>query len=135
MKLDKSLKQITCILPKGKSRAVLVLLAEKGIFRANATFARGFDIYDPLGPKGKQVEVEKEMVTVVVEDSKSEEVFDYLYYNAGLDQWGGGMIFLGPLNIGSIYELPTDLPWEMSELKRVPENQPEEVQERTDKSA
>lgn len=108
MNLNKNSKLITCILPKGKGLPLLQALSEKGVTRADLSFARGSDILAPLDSKGLlQIQEEKELVTVVADDAtQAEDLFAFIYEHVDMNHIGGGMLYMGELSLASPYLLP-----------------------------
>jgi hypothetical protein len=100
-------KLITAILPKGMSLGVVKLLREeKGVNTANFNFARGTGKLTPLKYSGGVVESEKEILTVIVEAARSEEIFEYVYEHAGINKPHGGLMFMYTLQQSTAYLLP-----------------------------
>ena len=66
-------KLITCILKKGKALPLMEALNQKGISKINFAFARGSELQDD---GGKVKEKEKEIVTIIADNSaQAEELF------------------------------------------------------------
>lgn len=83
-------RQITCIMPAGRAVPVLdALRAGKRIIDVAHHHARGVGTR-----KGRGRYVEREVLTVLVELDRADEVFRFLYRAAGLDQPHNGMIFM-----------------------------------------
>lgn len=100
-------KLITAILPKGVSLGVVKMLREeKGVNTANFNFARGTGKLTPLKYSGGVVEREKEILTVIVEAARSEEIFAYVYEHAGVNKPHGGLMFMHSLMRSTAYLLP-----------------------------
>lgn len=82
---------ITCIVPAGRGLRLLeALRARQGVADAAWHHARGVGA---TGRKRWLVE-EKEVVTAVVPASRGEEVFAFLYREAGLDSPLAGLVFM-----------------------------------------
>jgi hypothetical protein len=100
-------KLITAILPKGISLGVVRLLREeKGVNTANFNYARGTGKLTPLKYSGGVVEHEKEILTVIVEAARSEEIFAYVYEQSGVNKPHGGLMFMYSLKQSTAYLLP-----------------------------
>ena len=86
-------KQITCIMPAGRAVAVLNALRQHHrIIDVAHHHARGVGTR-----KGRGRYVERDVVTVLVEECSADAVFRFLYREAGLDQPHNGMVFMsGP---------------------------------------
>lgn len=100
-------KLISAILPKGISLDVIKKLREeKRISSANVNYARGTGRLTPLKYGEDIVEREKEILTVVVVEERSEEIFDYIYDVAEINQPHGGVMFMYELEQSTEYVMP-----------------------------
>ena len=100
-------KLISAILPKGVALGVIRKLKEqKSINAASLNYARGTGKLVPIKYRGDVVEREKEILTVVVEEERSDEIFEYIYEQAGINKPHGGLMYMHPLLQSSVYELP-----------------------------
>ena len=103
---------ITCILPKGHAPAALNLVKDTfGIITANIHSGRGVGRLTPLRYRGVGEQSEKDILDVVVDAERADEVFEAIYHEAGIDQAHGGIIFMGRLHAASLFTLP-DIPEE-----------------------
>lgn len=94
-------KLITCVMQEKLSLEIVKNLQnEQKILTANTYSARGstFENEDDA----KQMDV----LTVVVDAAKADEVFEYLYFEAKVDRPHGGMIFQESLGRSTEYSLP-----------------------------
>ena len=86
-------KVLTCIMPAGHAAQVLdALRTEAGVISACAHHARG------IGTQSLRHRVysdEKQVITALVEATRADEVFHFLYHAAGLDQPHAGMVMMG----------------------------------------
>ena len=84
---------LICIMPDGRGKEVLeALRRETGVISAFAHHARG------IGTHSLRYRVyaqEKQILTVLVEASRADDVFHFLYFGAGLDTPRAGMIMMG----------------------------------------
>lgn len=95
-------KLITCILFGHKARVIIETLAkEKGIITADKSTARGTSI---LNVNGEEMEV----ITVLVEEFRADEIFEYLYFEAELNKPHHGMIYQQSIKKASKYTLPKE---------------------------
>lgn len=95
-------KLITCITPsKNGMEIVKKLKEEKGIITANRSHARGSL---NIGNKIKYEEVE--IITVTVDESQSQEIFEYLYELAEIQKPHHGFILQNDLMRSTAYALP-----------------------------
>lgn len=100
-------KLISAILPKGVALGVIKRLKdEKSIITANLNYARGTGKLTPLKYRHGVVESEKEVLTVVVDEEISEEIFDYIYEVADVNKPHGGVMYMHALMQSSEYVLP-----------------------------
>lgn len=105
-------KLITCVLPKGKARAVVKALKDEcGIVAANVNYARGTGRMTHRAFRKTMTVSEKEILQVVVPRDREEELFAFIFDRAGIDQPHGGMMYQTDLAAASLFELP-DLPEE-----------------------
>jgi nitrogen regulatory protein PII len=93
-----SYKMITAVITDSKSTPILEALAEKGVATANRSKARGTSIRNENG-------VEMEILTVLVEDKKADEVFTYIYEEANIVEPHHGMIYQQEIKKASNYKL------------------------------
>ncbi len=100
-------KLISCILPKGTAMPVMKALKEdKGIITANIHSARGAGRLTPLDYRGMGETTEKEVLDVIVDTSKADEIFGFLYTVAEIDQPHGGLMYMQALIRATPYRLP-----------------------------
>lgn len=105
-------KLITVILPKGTAMGMAKKLRdEKNINRANVDSARGMGKLTPDAHRGVGEQTEKDILNVVVAEDQSEDIFEYIYETAEINQPHGGMIYMSKLHTASPYILP-DIPEE-----------------------
>ena len=98
-KQNKKEKRITCFLPKGTGvKMVEMLLSEKNIVSTNVHFGRG--------QRTAETWKEQEILTVIVDADRAEEIFEYIYFQGKLNEPGGGFIFQSDLNRATSFKLP-----------------------------
>lgn len=98
---------ITCILPKGEGHALLRRLwHEKGIATASVGSARGVSTATGLWGRNVDIRVEKDVLTVVVPRERTDEVFEFLYFAAGIDERFGSMLLQGAAGPAALMTLP-----------------------------
>ncbi len=111
--ISEKYKLISCILPKGLGFSLIKSLKkERGIVTATLNLARGvgrlgLDVHSGVGDQ-----TEKEMVNVTVAAEDAEEIFEFIYEEVGIDKPHGGLIFMSPLRLSTVYTLPDNLPQE-----------------------
>ncbi len=111
MELMNNPKRIVCVVPETKALPLATgLHKEKQIDSANIHRGRG---------RSTQIRAEQtfgeytemEVVTVLVDGNRAEEIFEYLYYEMGLDKTRGGFLYQVPAVKSTRYQLP-DVPEE-----------------------
>jgi hypothetical protein len=104
-------KLLTAILPKGVGRGILVALKrDKGIVSANLNYARGTGRMTHRAYHGaRTTAIEKDVLSVVVPADRSEELFEFIYHEAGMDLPHGGILYQVDVGRVSEFVLP-DLP-------------------------
>ena len=103
-------KVIICILPAGNGIHVLQQLRKIGVDSAFVHHARG------LGESGKRRRgagfyTEREIVTALVELARADEIFEFLYHEAGIGKPHAGMLLMERAPRAIPLKLP-DLPEE-----------------------
>ena len=98
-KQNKKEKRITCFLPKGAGvKMVEVLRSEKNIVSTN--------VHSGRGQRTAETWKEQEILTVIVDSDRAEEIFEYIYFEGKLNELGGGFIFQSDLNRATSFKLP-----------------------------
>ena len=96
-----SFKQITCLLTQPVATEMIARLKEeKNIITANAAHARG------TSSKSNYIMKATEILTVLVEEDKAEDVFYFLFTELKLDQPHQGMIYQEAISKSTKYTLP-----------------------------
>jgi len=84
---------LICIMPAGRGTEVLeALRRETGVISAIAHHARGIGTHSL---RHRVYSDEKQILTVLVDAGRADEVFHFLYFSAGLDTPHAGMIMMG----------------------------------------
>ncbi|MEM9302895.1 MAG: P-II family nitrogen regulator [Pseudomonadota bacterium] len=105
-------KLITAILPKGRSRALVEALAEKhGIHTATVHFARGSGRFSSIRRSALGTQLEKEIVDIVVPAERADEIFEYVFYEAEMNQPHSGIVWMAPAPKSTRFVVP-ELPAE-----------------------
>ena len=103
-------KLITCIMPRGSGAEIVEALhTEMGITSANFINARG------ISERKRYFAEEVDVLLVVVNQSRADEIFTYLHDRAGVGDSRGRLMFQQSLIASSSFILP-ELPSE-DELK------------------
>jgi hypothetical protein len=69
--------------------------------------ARGFIGSDPAGLFNR---VEKEILSVVVDVARADEVFEWIYREGRVAELEGRFLYMTRLDAASAFELPPDIP-------------------------
>ena len=100
-------KLITAIIPKGQdSELVNQLVDELGINSVNVNYARGLGRITPLRHRGIGETTEKAIVTVLIEEERADEVFEFIFYKADINHPHGGLMFQQPLLANTCFKIP-----------------------------
>ncbi|MBT7951277.1 MAG: hypothetical protein HN764_06625 [Gammaproteobacteria bacterium] len=100
-------KLVFCILPKGVALKVAEQLKEvHGIMSSNISNARGVGKITPLAYRGIAGQSEKEILSVVVSANDADEIFEFIYHEAHIDQPHGGIMYMHALPKTTEYSLP-----------------------------
>ncbi|MBA59504.1 MAG: hypothetical protein CMQ40_10080 [Gammaproteobacteria bacterium] len=103
---------ISCILPKGQGMPLQKALAEeKEIFSANLHHGRGVGKGFHLNERSVGDQQEREILEVVVPFPIADEIFDFIYYKAKINEPHGGIVYVSKIARSSSFELP-DIDWE-----------------------
>ena len=98
-KQNKKEKRITCFLPKGTGvKMVEMLQSEKNIVSTN--------VHSGRGQRTAETWKEQEILTVIVDADRAEEIFEYIYFQGKLNEPGGGFILQSDLNRATSFKLP-----------------------------
>tara|TARA_R110002110_G_scaffold19527_3_gene80585 strand:- start:1233 stop:1574 length:342 start_codon:yes stop_codon:yes gene_type:complete len=99
--------QIVCIVAKGMGQQLAEDLSEAhGIYNASFNHARGIERASRIQSLGLGEQPEKDVFFLTVERSRADEVFEYLYFKAEIDQPHGGLIYQQAVPKTTILELP-----------------------------
>lgn len=97
-------KLITCIVPKGQgAELVEALRDDQNVTAANAANGRG--VSQRTGNFAEEVDV----LTVVVNQSRADDVFAYLYHRIEIDHAFGRFMYQQTLGLSSNFSLPDDI--------------------------
>jgi nitrogen regulatory protein PII len=100
-------KLITAVLPKGVSLHVIKMLKqEKHLTTANFNYARGLGKLTPAKYRGVGEQSEKEMLTVVIDKERADDIFEYIYEVAEVNRPHGGLIHMQKLIQSTDFVLP-----------------------------
>jgi nitrogen regulatory protein PII len=100
-------KLITCILAKGKAAALQhALIEERGIYSANIHHGRGVGRFAPLSERGVGEQLEKEIVEICIDGAIADEIFEFVFFAAEINQPHGGVIYMIALQSASEFKVP-----------------------------
>jgi hypothetical protein len=103
--ISRDVKRITCFLPKGAGiRLVEMLHTEKNIDSTNVHTGRGLRTVESVKDYGAWSE--QDVLTVVVDASRADEIFDFIFFQGELNKPAGGFIYQTSLIQASNYTLP-----------------------------
>lgn len=106
-----ALKVITCFLPAGRGKEVLDgLRKQKGLHSAFVHHARGAGVDSRRSENAKPFYVEREIITVLAPATQADEIFEFIYFAAQLDQPHAGMVLMEKAMRGFQCVLPPDVP-------------------------
>lgn len=101
MKSSKHYKAITLVMPEHRTRNLIKKLQEeKGITTANKSNVRGSSMVS--GIQNEEVE----MLTVIVEESRANEIFNYLYLEAEVYEPHHGVLYQSDVGLATDFILP-----------------------------
>jgi hypothetical protein len=104
--ISNNIKRITCFLPKGAGiRLVEMLHVEKNIDSTNVHTGRGLRTVESVKDYGAWSE--QDVLTVVVDAERVDEIFEYIFFQGELNKPGGGFIYQTSLIKASHYTLPS----------------------------
>jgi len=105
-KFSENTKCITCFLPKGAGiKLVEMLHKEKNIDSSNVHTGRGLRTVENVKDYGAWTE--QDVLTVVVDADRAEEIFSFIFFQGELNKPAGGFIYQTSLTKASRYSLPS----------------------------
>jgi hypothetical protein len=100
------IKRITCFLPKGAGiHLVEVLHDEKNIDSTSVHTGRGLRTVASV--KDYRGWIEQDVLTVVVDAERADEIFAFIFFKGKLDKPGGGFMYQTSLTKASRDSIPT----------------------------
>lgn len=104
-----SFKVVTCFLPAGRGKEILAALRkQKDLSSAFVHHARGAGVESVHGNKAPFY-VEREVISVLVPAEQANEIFEFLYFTAGLDRPHAGMVLMEKAIRGMACSLPAGM--------------------------
>ena len=103
----KQAKLITCIVAKGKAVVLQsALIEQKGIHSANIRHGRGVGRFAPLSERGIGEQLVKEIVEISVDSAIADEIFEFLFFEAEINQPHAGVMYMTHLPSASDFIIP-----------------------------
>ena len=100
-------KMISCILPKGIALDIAQKLKDNySIMTTNINNARGVGKITPLAFRGIAGQSEKEILNVIVDNDKADELFEYIFFQADINRPHGGIMYMHALPKTTEFILP-----------------------------
>ncbi|MFP6745630.1 MAG: hypothetical protein VCB77_10635 [Alphaproteobacteria bacterium] len=88
-------KLITCFLPVGVAPPVAkALKAEKGLATAHVSYGRGVGKFSQTDARHLGDQSEKQILNVVVDAGDADDIFEFIYHEAGINKPHGGMMLM-----------------------------------------
>lgn len=107
IKFETSTKLIACILPKGRARALQQsLVDQKNIHCGNFHSGRGVGRDSQIRDRGIGEQQERGIFEVIVPAEQADEIFEYIFFEAGMDERHGGMIYMTAAPRSTVMNLP-----------------------------
>ena len=106
-----SSKQIYAILPDDDrvTEVVRLLKSEKNILTAHQITCRGMGAVGRSAPSRRlrgQAPKSLRLLTVVVDEDRADEIFDFVFEKAEVNQPMGGIVFMGALDGATAFVIP-----------------------------
>ena len=102
-------KKIVCVFLQANAAEIISRLhKEKGVDTCDIDRGRGRSTSNPTS-KTYGAYVEVEILTVEIEAERADEIFEFLYFEAGLDHTNGGFLYQVPVVQSTVFNLP-DIP-------------------------
>ena len=112
MSLETDSRLISCVVPKGRGASLQRSLADKKAIR-NATLHHGRGVGKSLHRADRSVgdQQEQDILEVIVQQEKCDEIFEYIFFEAQINEPHGGIIYVSKVSKNSRFGLP-DVAWE-----------------------
>ena len=106
MNISSTTKLITAIVPKGVASTLQKSLIEHWQAHANIYHGRGVGRAGPLKKRGIGEQQEKEILEVIVDAAKADDIFEFVFFALELDKKPGSVIYLIDQQKSSVFQLP-----------------------------
>ena len=112
LSLETDSRLISCVVPKGRGAPLQKALADnKAIHNATLHHGRGVGKSLHGGSRSIGDQEERDILEVIVRQDKCDEIFEYIYFEAKINEPHGGIIYVSKVSKNSHFELP-DVAWE-----------------------
>lgn len=109
MRIQRDLRVLLCILPKGEGLEILETLHQEGIYRADMHTARTRVEPEAGGLLGW---IEKDVLTLVAPREDADRLFERIYRMADVGASAGAVLYMARVSRATPFTLPPDLPAE-----------------------
>ena len=112
LSLETDSRLISCVVPKGRGAPLQKALADNKAIH-NATLHHGRGVGKSLHSVNRSIgdQQERDILEVIVGQDKCDEIFEYIYFEANINEPHGGIIYFSKVSKNSRSELP-DVAWE-----------------------
>ena len=94
---------ITCIVQRGRAKAVLKAAQDAGAQGATIHYGHGHGVHELLGVLSVAIDTEKEVLSILVPSDISDMVFERMSIAGHLDTPGMGMIYITRVEKAATY--------------------------------
>lgn len=103
-------KLITCVLPIGVALPLAhKLRSEKGIATATVNNARGMGKLTAAAHRRLGGQTEKQILTVTLDQGIADDIFEFIYFEAGINEPHGGLMYMSALDHYIPMVVPEDI--------------------------
>ena len=112
MSLEIDSRLISCVIPKGRGAPLQRALADNKAIH-NATLYHGRGVGKNFHGAGRSMgdQQERDILEVIVQQGKCDEIFEYIFFEAQINEPHGGIIYVSKVSKNSCFGLP-DVAWE-----------------------
>ena len=112
LSLETDSRLISCVVPKGRGATRQKALADNKAIH-NAILHHGRGVGKSLHSANRSIgdQQERDILEVIVGQNKCDEIFEYIFFEAKINEPHGGIIYVSKVSKNSHFELP-DVAWE-----------------------
>ena len=112
LSLETDSRLISCVVPKGRGAPLQKALADNKAIQ-NATLHHGRGVGKSLHSANRSIgdQQERDILELIVGQDKCDEIFEYIFFEANINEPHGGIIYVSKVSKNSRFELP-DVAWE-----------------------